>query len=109
VGVGPSKFIKLVPWVTKLCYLHKHTMRVHNWRFSLSTAYCNAVYIQKSVSENAGIAVIGVEKYKTFLGEYSSRPPPPHYLNAILHQIFCYQQTYHLSTLGIIWSLGPFL
>jgi hypothetical protein len=22
VGVGPSKFIKLVPWVTKLWYLH---------------------------------------------------------------------------------------
>ena len=27
------------------------------------------LYIQKSVSENAGIAVIGVEKYKNFLGE----------------------------------------
>jgi hypothetical protein len=28
------------------------------------------LYIQKSVSENAGIAVIGVEKYKNF-----PRPP----------------------------------
>jgi hypothetical protein len=27
------------------------------------------LYIQKSVPENAGIAVIGVEKYKYFLGE----------------------------------------
>jgi hypothetical protein len=31
------------------------------------------LYIQKSVSENAGIAVIGVEKYKTFLGENTPR------------------------------------
>jgi hypothetical protein len=33
------------------------------------------LYIQKSVSENAGIAVIGVEKYKTFLEENTPRPP----------------------------------
>jgi hypothetical protein len=33
------------------------------------------LYIQKSVSENAGIAVIGVEKYKNFLGENIPRPP----------------------------------
>jgi hypothetical protein len=46
--------------------------------------------IQKSVSENAGIAVIGVEKYKNFLGE--NIPRPPILLNAIPHQTFCYQQ-----------------
>ena len=45
------------------------------------------LYIQKSVSENAGIAVIGVEKYKNFLGE-----KPPLLLNAIPHQTICYQQ-----------------
>jgi hypothetical protein len=33
------------------------------------------LYIQKSVSENAGIVVIGVEKYKKFLGENTPRPP----------------------------------
>jgi hypothetical protein len=33
------------------------------------------LYIQKSVSENAGIAVIGVEKYKHFLGKNTPRPP----------------------------------
>jgi hypothetical protein len=33
------------------------------------------LYIQKSVSENAGIAVLGVEKYKHFLRENNSRPP----------------------------------
>ena len=33
------------------------------------------LYIQKSVSENAGIAFIGVEKYKIFLGENTPRPP----------------------------------
>jgi hypothetical protein len=50
-----------------------------------------------------GIAVIGVEKYKTFLGENTPRPL---LLNAIPHQTFCYQQTiYHFSTLGIVWSL----
>jgi hypothetical protein len=32
------------------------------------------LYIQKSVSENAGIAVIGVEKYKNFLGENLMSP-----------------------------------
>jgi hypothetical protein len=40
------------------------------------------LYIQKSVSENAGIAVIGVEKYKN----------TPLLLNAIPHQTICYQQ-----------------
>jgi hypothetical protein len=45
------------------------------------------LYIQKSVSENAGIAVIGVEKYKNFLGEKIRL-----LLNAIPHQTFCYQQ-----------------
>jgi hypothetical protein len=38
VGVGFSKFIKLAPWLTKFWYLHKHTMQVLHWRFSLSTA-----------------------------------------------------------------------
>jgi hypothetical protein len=33
------------------------------------------LYIKKSVSENAGIAVIGVEKYKNFMGENNPRPP----------------------------------
>jgi hypothetical protein len=33
------------------------------------------LYIQKSVSENAGIAVIGVEKYQNFLGANTPRPP----------------------------------
>jgi hypothetical protein len=58
-----------------------------------------------------GIAAIGVEKYKNFLGENTPNPPPLPTLNAIPHQTFCYQQTiYHFSTLGIVWSLfvdGP--
>jgi hypothetical protein len=33
------------------------------------------LYIQKYVSENAGIAVLGVQKYKHFLGENIPRPP----------------------------------
>jgi hypothetical protein len=57
-----------------------------------------------------GIAVIGVEKYKNFLGEITPIPLPL-LLNAIPHQTFYYQQTiYHFSTLGIVWSLfvdGP--
>jgi hypothetical protein len=47
------------------------------------------LYIQKSVPENAGIAVLGVEKYKYFLEKY---PQIPLLLNAIPHQTFCYQQ-----------------
>jgi hypothetical protein len=59
-----------------------------------------------------GIAAIGVEKYKNFLGENTPRPhTPPPTLNAIPHQTVGYQQTiYHFSTLGIVWSLfvdGP--
>jgi hypothetical protein len=48
------------------------------------------LYIQKSVSENAGIAVLEVEKYKNVLGEKT--PAGPLQLNAILHQTFRYQQ-----------------
>jgi hypothetical protein len=67
------------------------------------------LYIQKSFSENAGIAVIGVEKYKTFFGgEY---PQTPLLLNAITKPKFLLPTTiYHFSTLGIVWSLfvdGP--
>jgi hypothetical protein len=62
------------------------------------------LYIQKSVSENAGIAVIGVEKYKNFLGENIPRPTikcdtTP---NVLLPTTI-----YHFSTLGIVWSLPP--
>ena len=64
------------------------------------------LYIQKSVSENAGIAVIGVEKYKNFLGE--NRPP----INKrdITPNLLLPTTIYHFSTLGIVWSLfvdGP--
>ena len=60
------------------------------------------LYIQKSVSENAGIAVIGVEKYKNVLGENSPRPPTkcdttPNFLLPTT--------IYHFSTLGIVWSI----
>jgi hypothetical protein len=34
--------------------------------------------IQKSVSENARNAALGVEKYETFLGENAPRPPLPY-------------------------------
>jgi hypothetical protein len=58
-----------------------------------------------------GIAVIGVEKYKNFLGENTTQTPLPLLVNAIPHQTFCYQQSiYHFSILGIVWSLfvdGP--
>ena len=68
------------------------------------------LYISKNLFQKMQeIAVIGLEKYKNFLGgEYLQTPPT---LNAIPHQTFCYQQTiYHFSTLGIVWSLfvdGP--
>jgi hypothetical protein len=45
-----------------------------------------------------GIAAIGVEKYKNFLGENTPRPPPPT-LNAIPH---------HLSFLYARYSMVPF-
>ena len=47
--------------VTELWYLHKYTMHILNWRFSLSTVYNETLYIQKSVSENARNAILGVE------------------------------------------------
>ena len=71
------------------------------------------LYIQKSISENAGnCSHRGRKIQKISGGEYTQTPPPPPpTLNAIPHQTFCYQQTiYHFSTLGIVWSLfvdGP--
>jgi hypothetical protein len=67
------------------------------------------LYIQKSVSENAGNCSHRGRKIQKFSGgEYLQIPPT---LNAIPHQTFCYQQTInHFSTLGIVWSLfvdGP--
>jgi hypothetical protein len=67
------------------------------------------LYIQKSVSENAGnCSHRGRKIQKLSGGEYPQTPPT---LNAIPHQTFCYQQTiYHFFTLGIVWSLlvdGP--
>jgi hypothetical protein len=64
------------------------------------------LYVQKSVSENAGIAVIGAEKYKNFLGE---KDPPT--IKCHTTPNFLLPTTiYHFSTLGIVWSLfvdGP--
>ena len=70
------------------------------------------LYIQKSVSENAGNCSNRARKIQKFSGrEYPQTPPPHPTLNAIPHQTFCYQQTInHFSTLGIVWSLfvdGP--
>ena len=66
------------------------------------------LYIQKSVSENAGIAVIGVEKCKNFPGENTSRPPTNK--RDITPNFLLPTTIYHFSTLGIVWSLfvdGP--
>ena len=65
--------------VTELWYLHKHVM----------------LYIQKCVSENARDAVIGVEKYETFLGENA---PKPLYYHTTPHQTFCHHQPSLIST-----------
>jgi hypothetical protein len=66
------------------------------------------LYIQKSVSENAGIVVIGVEKYKIFWGRI---PPDPPTIKCDTTPNFLLPTTiYHFSTLGIVWSLfvvGP--
>jgi hypothetical protein len=65
------------------------------------------LYIQKSVSENAGIAVIGVEKYKNFLGRIHPDPPPPTIKCDTTPNFLSPTPTtiYHFSTLGIVWSL----
>ena len=66
------------------------------------------LYIQKSVSENAGIAVIGVEKCKNFPEENTSRPPTNK--RDITPNFLLPTTIYHFSTLGIVWSLfvdGP--
>ena len=67
------------------------------------------LYIQKSVSENAGNCSHRGRKIQKFSGgEYPQTPP---YIKCDTTPTFCYQQTiYHLSTLGIVWSLfvdGP--
>ena len=60
------------------------------------------LYIQKSVSENAGIAVIGVEKFSG--GEYP-RTPPPTIKCDTTPNVLLPTTIYHFSTLGIVWSL----
>ena len=55
------------------------------------------LYIQKSVSENAGIAVIiWGRKIQNFLGENTCDTTPKFLLPTTI---------YHFSTLGIVWSL----
>ena len=61
------------------------------------------LYIQKSVSENVAIAVIGVEKYKKFLGE--NTPIPPTIKCDTTPNFLLPTTIYHFSTLGIVWSL----
>jgi hypothetical protein len=61
------------------------------------------LYIQKSVSENAGIAVIGVEKYKYFVG--GILPDPPTIKCDTTPNFLLPTTIYHFSTLGIVWSL----
>ena len=66
-------------------------MQVHLTDQILSiNAHCNVtLYIQKSVSENAHISVLRVEKYKHFSGgEYPQIP----LVHTIPHQTFCHQQ-----------------
>jgi hypothetical protein len=61
------------------------------------------LYIQKSVSENAAIAVIGIEKYK-------KTPDPPTIKCDTTSNFLLPTTIYHFSTLGIVWSLfvdGP--
>jgi hypothetical protein len=108
MGVEPSKFIKLAPWVTtKLWYLHKHT------EGSVYQHHNVMLYIQKSVSANAANCSHRGRKIQKFSGGRPDPPPPPPpppppllLLNAIPHQTFYCQQTiYHFSTLGIVWSL----
>ena len=62
------------------------------------------LYIQKSVSENAGIAVIGVEKYKIFLGV--NTPRPPYY--EMRYNIKIFVTNNHLLFLHNWYSMVPF-
>jgi hypothetical protein len=69
------------------------------------------LYIQKSVSENAGNCSYRGRKIQKFSGGEYPHTPLPLLVNAIPHQTFYYQQTIcHFSILGIVWSLfvdGP--
>jgi hypothetical protein len=69
------------------------------------------LYIQKSVSGNAGNCSHRGRKIQKFSGGEYPQTLLPLLVNAIPHQTFCYQQTIkHFSTLGILWSLfvdGP--
>jgi hypothetical protein len=55
------------------------------------------LYIQKSVSENAAIAVKGVEKYKNL--------NPPTIKCDTTSNFLLPTTIYHVSTLAIVWSL----
>ena len=66
------------------------------------------LYIQKSVSENARIAVLGVEKYKKNSEvEYPQpHPPPPTITYNTTPKFFVINN--HLSSLYTQYSMGPF-
>jgi hypothetical protein len=56
-----------------------------------------------------GIAAIGVEKYKNFLGENTPTPPPPPYIKCDTAPNFLLPKN-HLSFLYARYSItGPFL
>ena len=87
--------------VNELWYLHKHTMKILNGRFSLSTRYNVTLCIQK-FRKRTTTAVLGggVEKYKHLLDENAPRP-------LLFHKTFFFQPTtICYLVLSIVWSLS---
>jgi hypothetical protein len=97
VGVVPSKFFKLVPWVTNLWYLYINILCLlckYITEGSVHLQHNVMLYISKHLLQKMqGIAAIGVEKCPTIKCDIT-----PNFL----------LPTNHLSFLHIRYSMVPF-
>jgi hypothetical protein len=100
---APKVYQASYNWVTGLWYLYIKIPCKCLTEDSVYLQHNVILYIQNSVSENARIAVLGVEKYKNFLRENIPIPSTirydttPNFLLPIT--------IWHLSTLSIVWFL----
>jgi hypothetical protein len=106
---GPLSLTSFLPpeWPSCGIYINIPCKLVHlTDQIRSINAQCNVtLYIQKSVSENAHISVLRVEKYKKFLGENTPRPTP---LLVYTYHTKLFVTNNHLSSLHTQYSMVPF-
>jgi hypothetical protein len=106
VGVGPSKFISWFPeWPS--CGIYINILCKYITEGSVYLQHNVMLYIQKSVSENAGNCSHRSRKIQTFSGGEYPQPPPPPTIKCDTTPNFLLP-TNHLSFLHTRYSMVPF-